>query len=64
MEENTVLLEAVTEQNVIYVVLFIPKEKRNLYVKSLEKFYIIIELDLNHENSNYWCIGKNRLQNF
>jgi len=28
----------VTEQNVIYVVLFIPKEKRNLYVKSLEKF--------------------------
>ena len=24
--------------NVIYVVLFIPKEKRNLYVKSLEKF--------------------------
>jgi len=26
------------EQNVIYVVLFIPKEKRNLYVKSLKKF--------------------------
>ena len=39
MAENTVPQEAVMEQNVIYVVLFIPKEKRNLYVKSLENLY-------------------------
>ncbi len=38
MAENTVQQEAVMVQNVIYVALFIPKEKRNLYVKSLEKF--------------------------
>ena len=38
MAENTVQQEAVTEQNVIYVVLFIPKEKKNLYVKNPEKF--------------------------
>ncbi len=38
MAENTVLQEAVMEQNVIYVALFIPKEKRNLYVKSLKKY--------------------------
>ena len=60
MAENIAQQEAVMEQNVIYVVLFIPKEKRNLYVKSPEK-YIIIELVFNHENSNYWCIGENRL---
>ena len=34
MVENTALQEDVMEQNVIYVELFIPKEKRNLYVKS------------------------------
>jgi len=28
----------VMEQNVIYVALYNPKEKRNLYVKSLKKF--------------------------
>ena len=38
MGENTVQQEAVMEQNVIYVALFIQKEKRNLYVKSLKKF--------------------------
>ena len=38
MAENTAQQEAVMEQNVIYVVLFIPKEKRNLYVKNPEKF--------------------------
>jgi len=38
MVENTVLQEAVMGQNVIYAVLFIPKEKRNLNVKSPEKF--------------------------
>ena len=38
MGENTAQQEAVMEQNVIYVALFIPKEKRNLYVKSLKKF--------------------------
>ena len=38
MAENTVQQEAVMGQNVIYVALFIPKEKRNLYVKSLKKF--------------------------
>ena len=37
MAENTAQQEAVMEQNVIYVVLFIPKEKRNLYVKNLKK---------------------------
>jgi len=34
MVENTVLQEAVMEQNVTYVVLFTQKEKRNLYVKN------------------------------
>ena len=34
MAENTALQEAVMEQNVIYVVLFTQKEKRNLYVKN------------------------------
>ena len=38
MAENTAQQEAVMEQNVLYVALFIRKEKRNLYVKSLEKF--------------------------
>ena len=38
MAENTAQQEAVMEQNVICVALFIPKEKRNLYVESLEKF--------------------------
>ena len=38
MEENTAQQEVVMEQNVIYVALFIPKEKRNLYVKSPKKF--------------------------
>jgi len=38
MAENTAPQEAVMEQNVICVALFIPKEKRNLYVKSLKKF--------------------------
>jgi hypothetical protein len=38
MAENTVQQEVVMEQNVIYVALFIQKEKRNLYVKSLKKF--------------------------
>ena len=38
MAENTAQQEAVMEQNVLYVALFIPKEKRNLYVKNLEKF--------------------------
>ncbi len=38
MAENIAQQEAVMEQNAIYVVLFIPKEKRNLYVKNLEKF--------------------------
>ena len=37
MAENTAPLEAVTEQNAIYVVLFIPKEKKNLYVKNPNK---------------------------
>jgi len=37
MAENTAQQEAVMELNVIYVVLFIPKEKRNLYVKSPNK---------------------------
>jgi len=38
MGENIVLQEAVMEPNVTYVALFIPKEKRNLYVKSPKKF--------------------------
>ena len=38
MAENIAQQEAAMEQNVIYVVLFIPKEKKNLYVKSLRKF--------------------------
>ena len=38
MAESTVQQEDVMEQNVIYVELFIQKEKRNLYVKSLKKF--------------------------
>jgi len=38
MAESTAPQEAVMEQNVIYVVLSIPKEKRNLYVKSPKKF--------------------------
>ena len=37
MAENTVQREAVMEQNVIYVVLFTQKEKRNLYVKNPKK---------------------------
>ena len=36
--EHVVQQEAVMEQNVIYVVLFIPKEKKNLYAKNPEKF--------------------------
>ena len=39
MAENIAPQEAVMEQNVIYVVLFIQKEKRNLYVKNPKKFY-------------------------
>ena len=38
MAENTAQQEAVMEQYVIYVVHFIQKEKRNLYVKSPKKF--------------------------
>jgi len=38
MAENIAPQEAVMEQNVIYVVLFIPKEKRNLYVKNPDNF--------------------------
>jgi len=38
MAENTAPQEAAMEQDVIYVVLFIPKEKRNLYVKNPKKF--------------------------
>ena len=38
MAENIAQQEDVMEQNVICVALFIPKEKRNLYVKSLKKF--------------------------
>ena len=37
MAENTAPQEGVMEQNVIYVVLFTQKEKRNLYVKNLKK---------------------------
>ena len=37
MVENTAPQEAVMEQNVTYVVLFIQKEKRNLYVKNPNK---------------------------
>ena len=39
MAENTAQQEAVTEQNVIYVVLFTQKEKRNLYVKDPKNLY-------------------------
>ena len=39
MAENTAPLEAVMEQNVIYVVLFFQKEKRNLYVKNPKNLY-------------------------
>ena len=39
MAENTAPPEAVMEQNVIYVVLFIQKEKRNLYVKNHKNLY-------------------------
>ena len=42
MAENTVPPEAVMEQNAISVVLFIQKEKNNLYVKNPKRFYIII----------------------
>ena len=38
MAENTAQQEAVMEQHAICVALFIPKEKRNSYVKSLKKF--------------------------
>ncbi len=38
MAESTALREAVMEQNVIYAVLFIQKEKINLYVKNPKKF--------------------------
>ena len=37
MAENTAPQEDVMEQNVIYVVLFTQKEKRNLYVKNPKK---------------------------
>jgi len=37
MGENTAPREVVMEQNVINVVLFIQKEKRNLYVKNPKK---------------------------
>tara|TARA_B100000965_G_C18986030_1_gene496146 strand:+ start:133 stop:252 length:120 start_codon:yes stop_codon:yes gene_type:complete len=37
MGENTALQGDAMEQNVLCVELYIPKEKRNLYVKSLEK---------------------------
>jgi len=37
MAENTAQQEAVMELNVICVGLFIPKEKKNLYVKSPKK---------------------------
>ena len=36
MEENIALQEDAMEQNAICVELYIPKEKRNLYVKSLK----------------------------
>ena len=38
MAENTAPQEAVMELNVIYVALFFPKEKKNLYAKNPEKF--------------------------
>ena len=38
MAENIAQQEVVMGQNVICVVHFIPKEKRNLYVKNPEKF--------------------------
>ena len=37
MAENTAQQEVVMEQNVTCVALFIPKEKRNLYVKNPKK---------------------------
>ncbi len=37
MEENTARQEAVMELNVIYVVHFTQKEKKNLYVKNPKK---------------------------
>ena len=37
MGENIAPQEGVMVQNVLYVELFIPIEKRNLYAKSLEK---------------------------
>ena len=37
MAESTALQGAVMEQNVIYVVLFTQKEKRNLYAKNPNK---------------------------
>ena len=37
MAENIALREDVMGQNVIYVVLFTQKEKRNLYVKNPKK---------------------------
>ena len=40
MEENTAPQEAVMVQNVIYVVLFIQREKRNLYVKNPKKLIL------------------------
>ena len=40
MAENTAPQEAVMEQNVIYVVLFTQKEKRNLYVKNPKKLIL------------------------
>ena len=36
MDVNIAQQEAATEQSAIYVVLFIQKEKRNLYVKKLK----------------------------
>ena len=44
MGESTALQEAVMGKYVIYVVLYIPEEKRNLYVKSPDRFYIITKL--------------------
>ena len=37
MEENTAQQEVAMGQNVIYVILFTQKEKRNLYVKNPKK---------------------------
>ena len=38
MEENIVRQEVVMVQNALYVELYIPIEKRSLYVKSLKNF--------------------------